>query len=97
MLLPEFVEVDIKNAAYSILCQQMEMPAIVRDYRDRRDEVQKEVKQALTTRGAVFKKHNGLKQNGLKQLFLSMLFGGSVWNWMDNKYKYKYPKIFGGG
>ena len=72
------IEIDIVNAVYSVFCEILEAPEVVRYYRDNRDQVLREVGAWLGLKSGRL-----LSRDTIKELFISLGFGGSVWSWMQ--------------
>ena len=72
-------EIDIVNAVFSVYCEILDAPEVVKFYRDNRDKVLREV-------GAWLELKSGrpLSRDSVKELFISLGFGGSVWSWMQD-------------
>ena len=72
-------EIDIENAVYSVFCEEiLDIPKVVRHYKDNRDQVLCEVGAWLA-----LKTGRPLGRDKVKELFISLGFGGSVWSWMQ--------------
>ena len=81
-------EIDIINAFYSVLCEILDVPQILRDFRDNREQIldamaeyfrQKSDKQKSDKQ----KSDKQLSRDSVKDLFIKLGFGGSVWSWMQ--------------
>ena len=72
-------EIDIVNAVYSVYCEILEVPKVLRHYRDNRDQVLREVGTWLG-----LKSGRRLDRDAVKELFIALGFGGSVWSWMQD-------------
>eukprot|EP00973_Karenia_brevis_P043072 5964071-Karenia_brevis.AAC.1 len=71
-------EVDIVNAVYSVFCEICPVPEVVKQYRDNRERVLREVRAWLEN-----KSQSKISRDSVKELFISLGFGGSVWAWMQ--------------
>ena len=71
-------EVDIVNAVFSVFCEICPVPEVVRQYRDDRERVLREVRVFLESRS-----QSKISRDSVKELFISLGFGGSVWSWMQ--------------
>ena len=71
-------EIDIVNALYSVLCEILDVPQILRDFRDNREQI-------LDAMAEYFRQKSDkqLSRDNVKELFISLGFGGSVWSWMQ--------------
>ena len=71
-------EVDIVNAVYSVFCEILDVPQILRDFRDKREDIMNSMLKYLEQKSG-----KQLSRDSVKELFITLGFGGSVWSWMQ--------------